>query len=115
MDTDITRDDFIARINDGIPAVAGDLLTEVEKSTLITRLSHAIIDLLAITPADATNVPGAKESYIEGLTSALQALWGVDKDKLRLLTVNNEQFKGGGRSSRQTRRRRNGGKRNQRR
>ena len=103
----------MTNINDGISAVAGDR-TEVEKNTLITRLSRAIIDLLALAPADA-NVPGAKDAYIVGLTSALDALWGADKDKLRVLTVNSTPFAGGGRSSRQTRRRRNGGKRNQRR
>ena len=120
MATDITRDAFIASINAGIPATFGDPLTEVEKNTLITRLSHAIIDLLAITPADATNVPGAKDAYIDGLTSALSALWGADKDKTRVLEVSDAPFpdatgNSGGRSSRQTRRRRNGGKRNQRR
>ena len=96
----------------GIPN--GRDLTDPEKNTVITRLSRAIIDLLALVPADATNVPGAKDAYIEGLSSALLALWG-DEAKLRPLAVNNNGFAGGGRSSRQTRRRRNGGKRNQRR
>ena len=113
MAAPINLDGFMASINDGIPAVAGDRLTDLEKNTLITRLSRAIIDLLALAPADA-NVPGAKDAYIEGLTSALDALWGA-RDKTRPLAVNNNGFAGGGRSSRQTRRRRNGGKRNQRR
>ena len=112
MAAPINLDGFMTNINDGISAVAGDR-TEVEKNTLITRLSRAIIDLLALAPADA-NVPGAKDAYIEGLTSALDALWGA-RDKTRPLAVNNNGFAGGGRSSRQTRRRRNGGKRNQRR
>ena len=112
MAAPINLDGFMTNINDGISAVAGDR-TEVEKNTLITRLSRAIIDLLALAPADA-NVPGAKDAYIEGLSSALLALWG-DEAKLRPLAVNNNGFAGGGRSSRQTRRRRNGGKRNQRR
>ena len=94
--------------------------SDASNSIKITRLSHAIIDLLAITPADATNVPGAKDAYIDGLTSALSALWGADKDKTRVLEVSDAPFpdatgNSGGRSSRQTRRRRNGGKRNQRR
>ena len=115
MAAPINLDGFMTNINDGISAVAGDR-TEVEKNTLITRLSRAIIDLLALAPADA-NVPGAKDAYIEGLTSALDALWGA-RDKTRPLEVKNvlvDVDAGGGRSSRQTRRRRNGGKRNQRR
>ena len=108
--------DFTIRINGDSTGKPLDN-SDASNSIKITRLSHAIIDLLTLVPADTTKVPGAKTAYIVGLTGALEVLYGTGD---RELTVSDEPFtvatgNSGGRSSRQTRRRRNGGKRNQRR
>jgi hypothetical protein len=108
---------FMAKINsvDGTGTVAMvDPDTEPNKNILITRLSHAIIELLGAgaNPPTAAELPAAKTAYITGLTAALTALYGNGN---RTLAVDDAVFGGGSRSSRQTRRRRNGGKRNQRR
>lgn len=108
---------FAALLNSKDGKGSADKLDDSDDSNSIkiTRLSHAIIELLALSPV--TDLPGAKTAYIAGLTGALTALYGTGD---RQLTVSDEPFlvatgSGGGRSSRQTRRRRNGGKRNQRR
>jgi hypothetical protein len=105
--------DFMTKINsvDGTGGAAIDPTDETQKSTLINRLSHAIIELLGRVPV--TDLPGAKTAYIAGLTAALTALYGPSQAVP--VTVDDAVFGGGSRSSRQTRRRRNGGKRNQRR
>jgi len=100
---------FSGKIDNGIVDVTSPM--DAEKSTLINRLSHAIIDLLGRAPV--TDLPGAKDQYIAGLRTVLQTLYG--SSQATPLAVNDAMFGGGSRSSRQTRRRRNGGKRNQRR